>query len=260
MKQPIDITALQNEHLDTMIKLAFELDDNLEIQRILSTPDPTLSAEEVASADRAFDRAIASSEKDRKHKDRVRLIKIARQIVPRVIEIAACLVLIAAFATPIALANSATFRAKIMQLLVEWDTEKGEAHFQFTENKEATFWVPEGWIGSHFPSLIPDGFQIFDFDPFFTMIEYRNANDDQLFFCEYDANTNLLAGTENAIISSIHINGYPGYLIEGKGADGITEAITVVWSNDINWFSVTSFGLTSNEALLVATSVKKVIE
>lgn len=47
-----------------------------------------------------------------------------------------------ALATPIALANSETFRSKVLQLLMEFDNEKGEAYFSFVPDDSAGFEVP----------------------------------------------------------------------------------------------------------------------
>ena len=166
----------------------------------------------------------------------------------------------AAIATPVALASSASFRAKVMQLLMEMDSEKGEAYFNFVEDKNTEFWVPEGWQGSHYPSYIPDGYQIYEFDPFFTSIEYRDDHNNQMYFIEHDEDSDMLAGTDNSSVSSITINGHPGYIIDGITSDGITHTITVVWQNDTTWFSITGFGLSEKEAITVATSVKEIIQ
>ena len=260
MKRNIDITEMQEQHLDMMIKLAFDMEDAEEVQRILDEPDPELSAEEEAFANAIFAKALESSEQQSKRERRRRYAANVRRILPRLVEAAACLILVAAIATPVALASSATFRSRIMQLLMEMDSEKGEAYFSFVEDEAKAFWIPEGWQGAYYPSYIPKGYEIYDFNPFFTMIEYRNAEGNQLYFDEYDQNTDLLAGTENSTVSAITINGHSGYMIEGIAIDGITHAVTIVWQNDSKWFSVTGFGISSSEAITVATSVKKIIK
>lgn len=260
MKQNIDMTAMQEQHLDMMIKLAFDMEDAEEVQRILDEPDPELSVEDEAFTNAIFAKALDSSEKQCKKERYQRYAANVRRIFPRLAEVAACLILVASIAAPVALASSATFRAKVMQLLMEMDSEKGEAYFRFAEDETAEFWVPEGWMGTYYPAYVPQGFEIYDFDPFCTMIEYRNAEGDQIFYDEYDENTDLLAGTENSTLSAITINGHSGYMIDGVSIDGITLAVTIVWQNDSKWFSVTGFGISSNEAITVATSVKEIIK
>lgn len=259
MKQNIDMTEMQEQHLDMMIKLAFDMEDAEEVQRILDEPDPELSAEDEAFTNAIFAKALDVSEQQSKKERHQRYAANVRRVFPRLVEVAACLILVAAIATPVALASSSAFRAKVMQLLMEMDNEKGEAYFNFVEDENTEFWVPEGWQGTHYPSYIPDGYQIYEFDPFFTSIEYRNAESHQLYFDECDEDTTMMAGTENSTVSSLTINGHHGYLIDGIAIDGVTHAVTLVWQNDTKWFSITGFGMSTNEVITVATSVKEII-
>lgn len=259
MKIIYDASQLQNEHLDTMIKLAFDLEDIEVADKLLSTADPSLNAQETRLAEDAY--LLACARMDKQNKPHALLV-VARKALPWAINIAACIILLLAIAAPVALANSATFRAKVMQLIMELDDEKGEAHFSFVANENATFDVPEDWCGNYFPSYIPDGFMIYDYDPNFSMpiIEYRDAAENQLFFNEYNEHTDMMAGTEKCTISSILINGNPGIMIEGPGADGVTLGVTITWQNDTNWFCVTTFGLSTDEALQIARSVRRIIK
>lgn len=262
MNNTNDIALLQEQHLDMMIKLAFDLEDAETAQRLLDAPDPALTPEEERLADELLALAYARMDAKRKQSRQHKLAQTARKVLPFVVNTAACIILLLAIAAPIALANSATFRSKVMQLIMELDEEKGEAHFSFVAEEGAEFEVPEGWCGNHFMSYIPAGFTIYDFDPTFPMpfIEYRNAADDQLFFNEFDGNTDMMAGTEECTISSILINGNQGTLIEGPGADGVTWGVTITWQNDTNWFCITTFGLPTDEALQIARSVKRVVK
>lgn len=259
MKITYDASQLQNEHLDTMIKLAFDLEDIEAADQFLSTADPALNAQEIRLAEDAY--LLACARVNRQNKPRM-LLQAARRALPFVVNIAACIILLLAIAAPVAIANSATFRAKVMQLIMKLDEEKGEAHFSFVADENASFDVPEGWPGNYFPSYIPDGFMIYEYNPDFPMpfIEYRDAAENQLFFNEYNEHTDMMAGTEKCTISSILINGNPGMMIEGPCADGVTLGVTITWQNDTNWFCVTTFGLSTDEALQVARSVRRIIK
>lgn len=260
MKQNIDMSEMQEQHLDVMIKLAFDMEDAEEVQQILNEPDPELSAEDEALAQAIFANALDSSAKQRKKKRRQQYAANVRRVFPRLVEVAACLILVAAIATPVALASSAAFRAKVMQLLLEMDSEKGEAYFSFVEDENVEFWVPEGWDGSCFPSYIPGGFEVYDFDPSFAMIEYRDASDNQLFFSEYDDSADLMVGIENCTVNPIEIRGHAGYIVEGLSADLVTHGVTLVWQSDTKWFCLTGFGVSSSDAIMVATSVKEITQ
>lgn len=259
MKITYDTSQLREEHLDAMIKLAFDLEDIEAADQLLSTADPALTAEEARLAEEAY--LLACARVDKENKPHA-LLTAARKVLPWAVHIAACIILLLAIAAPVAMANSATFRAKVMQLIMELDEEKGEAHFSFVADESAAFDVPEGWCGNYFPSYIPDGFTIYDYDPTFPMpfIEYRDAAENQLFFNEYNENTDMMAGTEECTISPVRINGNPGTMIEGPSADGVTLSVTITWQNDINWFCITTFGLPTEEAIRIAESVRRIVK
>ena len=81
-----------------------------------------------------------------------------------------------------------------------------------------------------------------------------------MFYQELDENSELMAGIEGSCVRSIQINGRPGYIIEGTAQDGNTDTITITWVNDTNWFSITGFGLSSEQMLQIAAGVKKIIK
>lgn len=261
MNNIYDIAQLQEEHLDMMIKLAFDLEETEATQRLLDAPDPALTPEEEKLADEilalAYARADAQNKQTRQHK----IAAAARKVLPWVVNTAACIILLLAIAAPIALASSEMFRSRVLQLLVEFDNEKGEAYFSFVADDNAEFDVPANWSGNYFPSYIPDGFTIYDYDPSFPMpyIEYRNEAKDQVFFDELDEDSTMMAGTDNSTIRNVDINGATAVLIEGITSDGVTWAVTITWQNDINWFSITTFGLPTDEALRIARSVKRIV-
>lgn len=66
MKQMADITALRERHLDMMIKLAFDLDDAEETQRLLDELEAELSAEEDRLADAILAKAFQKAGKRRR--------------------------------------------------------------------------------------------------------------------------------------------------------------------------------------------------
>lgn len=262
MKYSEDIARLQEARLDAMIKLAFDLDDAETTRRLLESPDPDLTPDEERLADEILTLALSRAEKEQKRSRQHDFARTARKVLPFVINTAACIILLLAMATPIALANSATFRSKVMQLLVEFDHEKGEAYFSFVPDNSTGFDVPDRWMGSYFPSYIPEGFTIYDWDPDFgePTIEYRNEQQDQVFFHEMDEDWDMMTGTENSTISYVDINGSTGVLITGPAIDDITWAVTIIWQNDANWFHIVTFGLSTDEALQVARSVRRIVK
>ncbi len=260
MKQNIDITEMQEQHLDTMIKLAFEMDDAENVQRLLEEPDPVLSQEEERFADDILARVFADAERQEKKKKEQRFFSAARAAFPRIVQIAASLIIVLALATPIALAASAEFRAKVMKLLIQIDADRGEARFQFIENPSEEFTVPEGWPGEYFPSYIPVGFEVTHVVETFTLIEYQAGDQQKISFSESTTEVSSSAGTDNAIISEIDINGTIGYVIDGYSRNGAVHAVTITWAIDDRWFSLVAKNVETNEVIRIAESVKKIIK
>ena len=257
MKYRMHSTEAQDRHLDLMLRLAFAAEEEEAVQHILNEPDPTLSAAEKAAADRAFAAALAASEKNTRLQKRRQRSQKAKRLLARAVQAAACLVLIAAVAMPVAIAHSPALRAKIMQLMMQLDAEKGEAHFTFEETEQTLPPVPEGWSGRYYPAYIPQGFQVYAFDPAFAMVEYRNGDAHQLYFSENDADAELWAGTDGSSVEPLTVGGQPGYIIDGVTSDGITHTVTVVWQCGDRWFQAVTFGIDTAETLRVVNSVRQ---
>ena len=262
MKQTSDMTALKERHLDVMIKLAFDLDDAEETQRLLDEPEAELSAEEERLADEILVHAFQKAAEREKQRKRQRRRSAIRRAMPRVALIASCLILVLTIALPIAIASSPVLRSRVMRLLVEVDDVQGKARFEFSADPDAAFDVPEGWTGEYFPSYIPDGFFVWRKDPYTNLIEFRPEDDSegyqQLFFGEFDENATGLSETDNSEISYIDIHGKPAQVIDGY-TDTI-HAVSITWANDSRWFFVDTYDVDTEVAIEIAQSVKKIVE
>ena len=250
--------TLQDRHLDMMIQLAFMKDEEEEIQKLLDTPDPTLSPEEEEEAKRIFQVAIDKSEKKERRNKMVQFSSVAKKVVPRFIQLAASIILIAGIATPIALANSAYFRSRVMMLLAKIDNEKGEAHFSFEEDSNASFYVPPIWTGEYYPSYIPDNFELVAYDEENPYVELRSPNGAQIFFIEMDKDVYAMSGTEGASVLQIVINGRPAYIIDDSSDN--EHSTDVIWALDTKWFRVITYNLDTSVTIRIADSVKKIIK
>lgn len=257
MKPIVDIAELQEHHLDVMLKLAFDHMDAKEVQQLVEEPDPELTPQEEEMADEIFLMAMAKADQQEKKEKKQTRSGIVRRVFPKVIQVAAAIVLVFAIATPIAFANSASFRSRVLQLLFQVDEELGRATFEFVEDTDASFFVPEGWLGNNFPAYIPDGFSVYLVNPYIASIEYRDNAGNQLFVGEFDKDTGGTAGTENADITYTEIQGSLAQVIDGY--DGELHTVTITWANDTNWFVVATNGIDTDVALDVANSMKKVI-
>jgi len=238
MKEHVDISALQERHLDLMIRLSFDMDDADEVQRLLDSPDPVLTTEEQAMAREIF----ATAQTKAKHHSRTERRKKTRQtagrIAMRVIEAAACLILIAMIAVPVAMAASPTFRARVMKLLIEMNPDTQEVQYTFVEDPDASFFVPELWKGDYFPSYIPDGFTLQNYDPFFPQAEYQ-CGTVKFYFSEDTPDTNWLVTHEGEVGYGEDINGCPALVFEG--GSGPYAYCHIAWSKDDRWFTMEKY-------------------
>lgn len=258
MKQKVDLSELQERYLDAMIGLAFDLDDTEEALRLSSEPDPALTPQEEEQADAILQRALAYLDEREKAARQQRRNSAMKRWIPRIIEVAACLALVLAIAMPVAVANSAAFRSRVLRLLFEADEEQGSMNFSFVEDPDASFEVPEDWTGNYFPSYFPGGFTYWGMNPYMQSVEYRDDEGNQIFFREFTEDTSGSAGTDNSEVTYIDLHGTTAQMIDGDSL-GI-HTVTITWANDTNWFVVNTNDVNTEEALAVARSVREIVK
>ena len=258
MSQHSERRTLQDRHLDMMIQLAFMKDEEEEIQKFLDTPDPTLSPEEEEEAKMIFQMAIDKSEKKERRKKIIQFSSAVKKVVPIFVQAAASIILIAGIAMPIALANSAYFRSKVMMLLAEIDNEKGEAHFSFEEDTSSSFIVPDVWKGTYYPSYIPAQYEIMWSSEVYPCVELRKPDGGQIILMEMDEDAYATTGTEGGTITVISIQGKEAYLLDGIN-NGI-HASNIIWAMDDKWFQVITYNIDTSETIKIAESVRKIIK
>lgn len=183
---------------------------------------------------------------------------------PRFIEAAACVVLVLGIAAPFAIANVESIRSAVMKMLIRIDWEKGEMQMNFVEDNDAFFDVPGDWQGEYFPSYLPEGFEVTwrsssSVNP---CIEYTSESGVQVVsFGEASSNTAGVYGIEGAAISTIDINGHTAVVIETKYPQNEADHyIGITWDNGEKWFSVDTSGVSKEEAVKIARSVKRIIK
>ena len=260
MNQVVDITDLRERHLDMMIKLAFDLDDAEETQRLLDEPDEDLSAKDERLADEILATAFQKADERAKAQRRQQRRTSVRHAMPRLALIASCLILALTIAAPIAIASSPVLRSRVMRLLIQVDEEQGRAIFEFAADPDAAFDVPEGWLGEYFPSYIPDGFSYWHYDPIVMSVEYRGTGENQhVFFGEYGENSTGFSGTDGATISYVDIHGNNAMVLEGDMDDGIFT-VSITWANDSKWFFIDAYDVDTEIAIEIARSVRKIVK
>ena len=206
-------SSCQDQHLDLLIRMAFQQIEEETVEQFVQTPDPTLNSTETACADRAFHRAmIASTEKnkaDRKQKRKQNAylsLRVAAAVLIAVIGLAL-------IALPIAFAVSPEFRDSVMKLFAQTDSEKGQASYSFKmeettgediPNQDSS---PDFWLGDRYPQYIPEGFTISSYDDILNQITFKNASGNIIQYAEFNGRLNLDALPSNAEVISSEVSG-----------------------------------------------------
>ena len=248
--------SFQDALLDQLLRLAFEYGEEKEIEAMLAEEARALTEDEEARARKAYQSArqrIAAEEAGRK-RDRRR--KSVRRVLPRIVQVAACIVLILGITAPIAIANVPALRQKVVQMLVSIDAERGQADLRFIA--ESAFDYPAGWRGSFFPSAIPEGFHLQSVDslPNFFEAIYTNEAGAELYFAEMTADAEITAGTGDGMLSYDEVNGSQAFITQSAAE----PYARIIWSGQDRWFLLDSTALSADELLTIARSVKKTVE
>lgn len=257
MSQYKEKQTAEDQYLDLIIKLAYERKAELEIEQLLNEPDPELTEGEKVAADKMFQTVLSEYDEQRKKEKRTQSILFFRNALLNVCKVAACLIIVAGIAVPIAIATSSQFRSKVMQLLMDIDTENNEAHFSFVEDEDAAFYVPEEWGGEWYPTYIPNGMILTGIEQLVNRAEYQNEGNGIFWFYEFDYEMNTMIGIEDATIDCFDINGFPAWLLS-DGSD--KQRISVIWRTEDKWFQIDSSLLSKQTVLDIAYSVKKIIK
>ena len=248
----LNFDAIQDEHLDTLLRLAYRQMDAMEAQEILSSADG--SVEMTGAARTAYGRYLEKlSEAERAERRRARRAKWRKRF-PRIVEAAACLIIIIGLATPFALANVDFIRVRVLEMLIRF--QYGHVDIDLVENEEAAFDVPADWPGLYYPSYIPEGYEISDRSMYMPDIEFKNEDGMKISFSEWDETTASSVDSEGAIISFVDVNGAESTVLD---ATELGKNCSVIWSVDNRYFIVTS-RLSAEQALEVARGVKKIQE
>lgn len=241
--------------LDLLIRLAFERKADREVEQLLNEPDPILTAEQAAVADRAFHSAMDREALRLKNEKRNRRGAAARKTLLRAGKAAACLLIAAAVALPVAIATSAEFRVTLMRMLVRLDEEREVAHITFAEPEESAAEIPAGWKGEWYMTRIPEDLSLVEVNQYLLSTEYSDGASRQLWFDEMEPHDELMIGTKNTDTADVSVNGNPGWMMIDHSE---YHAMDLVWTCEGKAFSLRSFNLTQEELLWIAENVRKI--
>ena len=249
----------QDEHLDIMIALAFDLDDAEAVQQLSETDDPPLTTDDERRADVLLSSAFTKAGQQQRQMRANGFRAVLRKVLPAALRAAACLLLILTVSFSVAFATSAVFRSKVLTLVVHIDEERNWVFVDFLEDQDSAFDVPQNWTWLYFPSALPEGYDISMTDSTPPRIIYQNHLGQNFCYAEYDESDSISVSTENATTRFINIGGIVAHLVESESFDGSAHVTTITWTNDHRWFSLTSENMTLDTLVKIAASVRKII-
>ena len=180
------------------------------------------SEETRAMARRAFGKAMAKYQRQVQGQKKGRKHIRKRKILSRIINVAACLILILGISMPIAVATSEQVRTAIMNLLVHMQSNYSSV--KMMEDAEPLL-IPEEWGGKAFPRYIPKGYTISNMLGNSCIVEFEDSEGHSISYLEYPPGSVVEIDTEDAKVSYEEING-------NKAMISVKEDATVLWSND----------------------------
>lgn len=237
--------VLEEQRLDTLLRLAFEYDAMEETRQILSECTGELSPEDEALCRRAYASFLRKLARLERRERRAYPLRFTA----RTWKVAVCMVVLLVVAVPWAIAHTDFLRVNPSRLVL---SNKADCiTIEMTEMSDFAFDVPAQWLGSYYLSYIPDGFQLSDIFPEGHLVEYSNNEGYTLSYKECPKNYTSKIDNTDAIWSEAVVNGEHAYVIEIRNG-----AYTfVIWSNGIRFFVVDS-NLPKDEVLKIAEGVK----
>ena len=228
----LNFPEIQDAHLDQMIRLAFAQEAALWAQEWMAQSETPETPQEQERAERLLRRMRAQIDREERAVRRRSRSARLRRIVPRVVEIAACVVLAVAVATPFAIANVEFIRSAVMKLLIRIDWDEGVMQMNLVEDEGAAFNVPADWPGEYFPSYLPEGLEVTwrSTSVVNPCIEYTSESGMQVVsFDEASSNTTGVYGIEGAVISYMDINGQTAVVIETEHPENEADYYVGQW-------------------------------
>lgn len=260
----LNFPEIQDAHLDQMIRLAFAQEAALLAQEWMAQSETPETPQEQERAERLLRRMRAQIDREERAVRRRSRSARLRRIVPRVVEIAACVVLAVAVATPFAIANVEFIRSAVMKLLIRIDWDEDVMQMNLVEDEGAAFNVPADWPGEYFPSYLPEGLEVTwkSYIPGYPCIEYTSESGERVInFSEMGENSTQVNGIEGAVISYMDINGQTAVVIETEHPENEADYyVGIAWDNGEKWFSVDTSGIPKEETIKIARSVKKILK
>lgn len=247
---------LQEQHLDDLIRLAFQQEEAAETQAILaafdSLPEDAADVDEV-TRQRTFDRALEKLDRLQAAQKRTQ----RRRWMARFGEVAAVILVLLAIAAPIAVANIEALRTTFARFFLADNARPGDLLLDYYVEVNPDFPYlhdPNQWGGLYLPADVPEGYEV-------AVCHVEGTT--HYLGLKHDTTGDLLRLTESVeelpplaeVRESRLVQLKTGQARVEKTAGGDT---VLTWRNAQRWYRLCSSVLTEAELLKMAGSVSPV--
>lgn len=169
---------------------------------------------------------------------------------------AAAVLAVMVAASGVAMAVSETFRVHVLELVADWQLDR--VQYEFKENHEVSFDVPVEWVGSHYPSWIPEGFEISDLVsyPGFGCVTLTNpaAGGEQgetyADFSISEGNTSIVEfSLDDAEVSKTTVRGHEADLIRKP------DSLYLLWTDGEYFFQISTRNMSYEDTFRFAEGI-----
>lgn len=247
----INYDEIQEEYLDTIIRLAYKDAEDEEVQALLQEDDEAAATVPPEEKEAAFRLFLEKLEQEEKQASRQVHVVQWKRVLPRIVNVAACIILILGIAAPFAVAHVEAIRVRVMELLIDIQDDHTELSFKEDEDKE--FYVPAEWTGLCYPSYIPDGFVLTDLSELFCDVTFTDENRNRICFSEYQQGELVDVNSENAALSYPVINGRDVFFIERS------DIMIATWATEERYY-VLEANVSKDEAIAIIEGVRRIAD
>lgn len=248
------LDLMKEEHLDILIRLAFELDSARIIEQLEKETEQAFSDKEEQITQQAMTSAYEKLHQQELNVTKNRRADRRHQRLMRAIEIVACVVLVIGISAPVAVASIETLRMRIVEFLISFNSEEESADVDPYDD----IVIPDNWKGEYYPTFLPDEIIAKEVDPnITTKITYYLEDDQMIVFSENNDEVHVAMGVENESPSIMEINGYEAQVWEFNKEEYYTR---IIWSIDERWFMLETRNLDLDGAYSIAESVRKITD
>ena len=234
---------LEEEYCDCLTGLALKLREMEDTQALIAeSKRMEIDAAQAEQAYALFMQKWQAQEKGRRRAARKAQI---RRYVPKIAEIAACILLVVCIAAPLAVANIESVRASVVRFLIRINDEYAEIGIV---EEGAIIEVPDGWNGGYYLSYIPEGYEVRQVSQFSPFVLFLNAEGKALLFREGDEYSTTNIDSEDKIVTYESVNGEIALVLEDE------VGTSIVWSKGKDYF-ILQLDEPKEEALKVARGV-----